>query len=67
MVDYVIAEGITESPAVASAVAYFITAAAGALTLYATTHWSSNRRNGRNKKERRAELLEELDELEDEA
>jgi hypothetical protein len=44
-----LAEGITDSPAVASAVAYFIMAAAGALTLYTTTHWAPEKREKRRK------------------
>ena len=43
----IIAEGITDSPEVASALAYFIMAAAGALTLYATSHFSPERREKR--------------------
>lgn len=45
----IVSEGITDSPAVASAVAYFIMALAGALTLYATSHWSPERREKRRR------------------
>ena len=54
--------GITDSPEVASALAYFIMAAAGALTLYATSHWSPANREKREVRKRAKKGISQFEE-----